>query len=228
FVDPSGLNKWIVEVRDETPFDWDLWRQQMFGWGINTNVGTRDPIGIDPVGGRDREVTAEDKLPFNSCAEFVNYLAGLATSVVKDVENRNLKGKALRAATTKLGIQLMSTAYFEYDKHSKSNGYAGFKDNLVKSGEGTPGGAQGANVYGHLLGFAGAYLNEVGGGVIALFANEYDNFQVLWGNNKQAPSEVAGNAAGTAAGQHMWNYISGRSSKEEYRLKNSLTSELCK
>lgn len=140
----------------------------------------------------------------------------------------NQKNGGGKSKAKTLGNNLMYTAYFEYDRHSKTNGYTGFKDKLVNAGA-EDGNAQGANVYGHILFFAGAYLDgsNIATAILAWGANEYDHGQIITGNNKQAPSEAAGNSAGTEVGKHIWNYLTGTTPQEIDRLKKSLTSELC-
>jgi hypothetical protein len=59
--------------------------------------------------------------------------------------------------TAILGLGMMHTAYNEYDRHIH-NGFAGFKSELTDAGVGTPSGAQGAGVYGHILFSGGSWL----------------------------------------------------------------------
>lgn len=121
---------------------------------------------------------------------------------------------------------MIYTAQFEYDRHI-NNRADGFKDVLVKAGEGQPGGAQGSGVYGHVLGQAGAFLDGTIGRFVGSAAVMKDYVDYLR-RNPQAPSEIAGNLAGRAVGGHMWNYLSGKTPREIDRLKNSLKDVLCK
>jgi hypothetical protein len=162
-------------------------------------------------------------LPFDSCSEFVNYLVGLATEALKSVQDPTMLelGNASFVAEN-LGASMMHTARFQYERHIH-NRFDGFKSLLVD-----PGG-QGAGVYGHILGVGGATLLGGLGGFLIVQGNSLkDRYQASSGTDGgQGPAEKAGNEAGIAVGNHMWNFISGRTPREVDRLRNSLTSELC-
>jgi len=103
------------------------------------------------------------------------------------------------------------------------------KSELVEAGEGTPSGAQGAGVYGHILFSGGSWLAGKGSpvGYYANVANEIkDRGQGLFGSD-QYSSEIAGNQAGRAVGRHLWNYLSGSKPINENALRKDLTSVLC-
>jgi RHS repeat-associated protein len=154
------------------------------------------------------------KLPFNSCAEFVDFLVKEAVAAFYDQPfNRDSKAK-------QLGVHLMDLAFNGYDRHI-NNKADGFKDELT-----VPGG-QGAGVYGHILGQGGAKLGGLLSNAVGGLADAYDTAQWLWGN-EQAPAEMAGNLAGWAVGRHIYNFLTGKTPSEPERLRNSLTSELCK
>ncbi len=89
--------------------------------------------------------TPQDPLPFKNCAEFVDYLAGLAADALKNVTDprMTMRGNAAFVAGN-LGVAMMSTTFFGYERHI-NNKAEGFKDKLVAGG-------QGAGVYGHILG----------------------------------------------------------------------------
>lgn len=110
---------------------------------------------------------------------------------------------------------MMDTAYKRYADHI-NNGFEGFKDNLVSSG-------QGAGVYGHILMSAGAYLADRP--VMSMAAIVSDSVQLSLGR-PQAKEEVEGDFKGVGVGKHMWNYLSGNGDKDE--LKKSITNDLCK
>jgi RHS repeat-associated protein len=222
YVDPSGLLLAIPQYECHTVIRFDRPERvcEFVGYSyVNIGSGPPNPTSggeefPSGVGGS----TVEDKLPFNSCAEFVDYLVGLAVKMGQKAAGAKSKAKTL-------GKGLMYTAYFEYDRHSK-NGYEGFKGGLVNAGA-EVNNPQGGNVYAHILAFAGAYLDSSNAltylGSVA--ANQYDHGQIITGNNPQAPSEVAGNAAGTSVGTHIWNFLKGNGSEAD--LKTSITSELC-
>lgn len=88
---------------------------------------------------------AQDKLPFNDCSEFVDWLAGLAN----DTAQRNSRLNMLGAAAG-LGARMMYIARFQYDSYS-TNGFSGFRDELTRGG-------QNRGVYTHVIGNAGAVL----------------------------------------------------------------------
>lgn len=132
-----------------------------------------------------------------------------------------------------VGTAMMSTAYFGYETHIH-NGYGGFKDELTSAGKGTPAGEQGAGVYGHIFFAGGATIFAQGNsaGYAAYAANKGKDWVQAatgwFGGGDQYASERAGNIAGKAVGQHMWNFISGKTPRDPQRLRNSLTKELCK
>lgn len=177
------------------------------GRGPNIDVG----VGANPNNSDD-----PPPLPFNSCSEFVDWLIGQAKSNTANIINK-------KSRASWLGTNLMTLAYFGYDRHI-NNGYDGFKGILTAPGTGTEEGAQGAGVYGHILGMSGAYLTETIGGVIGTVNSLIDRTQGFFGK-AQSPAEIAGNAAGTAVGKHIWNFINGNGNEDD--LKKSLTSELC-
>jgi hypothetical protein len=102
-----------------------------------------------------------------------------------------------------------------------NNKAEGFKDILTVPGR------QGAGVYGHVLGQGGATLGGLATIVIGGLADAYDHGQRVMGS-AQGPAETAGNVAGWAVGQHIYNFLSGKTPSNPDRLRNSLTSELCK
>ncbi|MGI8838849.1 MAG: hypothetical protein ACR2H4_19745 [Pyrinomonadaceae bacterium] len=114
----------------------------------------------------------------------------------------------------------MDLAFNGYDRHAK-NKFSGFKDELT-----SPGG-QGAGVYGHVLGQGGATLGGLATMVIGGLADAFDTAQRVWGT-PQSPAEMAGNRAGWAPGTHIYNFLTGKTPSDPERLRNSLTSELCK
>jgi hypothetical protein len=241
FIDPSGLQMRYYEVNaglscvlDDRDGKFHCIENIYRYWYDDGTGYGGDSRGIDSSGGGGRvgRETADDKLPFNNCAQFVDYLAGLATGILNSSINGRKTGLNIADATAVLGAEMMKTAQFSKPSYM-SNGYDGMKDDLVRWGGGGgkyskgSDGPQGAGAYGHVMAYAGAYLNGVLGTIAGMVNYQYDNIQVLAGNNKQAPSEVAGDNAGWEVGKHMWNYIRGGKKSEEYRLKNSLTSELC-
>jgi hypothetical protein len=121
---------------------------------------------------------------------------------------------------------MIRLAQFGYERHIH-NKADGFRDELVKAGLGQPGGEQGPGVYGHILGQAGAFLVGLLGPFIGGVAVMKDYVDYLRGN-PQAPSEIRGNVAGQAVGEHIWNFLSGNTPRELERLKNSLRDVLCK
>jgi hypothetical protein len=118
-----------------------------------------------------------------------------------------------------LGIHFMDLAISAYDRHI-NNGAEGFKPALTGPGR------QGAGVYGHVLGQGGAKLGGVTTMVIGGLADAIDTAQRVWGV-EQAPAEMAGNLAGWAVGGHIMNFLTGKTSSEPDRLRNSLLKELC-
>jgi hypothetical protein len=190
-------------------------------WGYAFSSTSRDSY-TSPVNDGEIQIggggTLTDKLPFNSCREFANWIAEWISIPPFGV------GRTRRDRATLAGMDLMSFALDRYEDHI-NNGFAGFKPELVNAGVGTARGEQGAGVYGHLLGQAGAYLyGGISGNAIAYGADIYDRVQGFFGD-EQSPSEIAGNAAGTVVGRFLWSYLKGDLNKNG--LKNKLTSELC-
>ena len=180
---------------------------QWAGWTL-TNRGIGEPY-----------IQQDDPLPFNSCAEFVDWLVRFAESKPFGIQDKHSRAKAT-------GLALMDLAFNGYGRHI-NNGFAGFKAELVNPGEGTEEGPQGAGVYGHILGMGGAYLAGVmTGGRIAGWGNSaIDHLQNSVIGKAQGPAEVAGNKVGTKAGTHIWNLIRGNGTSTN--LRESLTSDLC-
>jgi RHS repeat-associated protein len=168
--------------------------------------------------------SVQDRLPFNSCAEFVNWFSQLATDAVirMGVQRNNINFSAKG-----YGMALAAIAYYGYASHI-NNGFTGFKGELVNAGEGTPAGRQGAGVYGHILFSSGAELIARAGfaeGVAAYQGNRLKDWgQALFGSS-QYQSERAGNIAGKAVGDQLWQYFGGKMSQSE--LNNNLSGILC-
>jgi hypothetical protein len=166
----------------------------------------------------------QDTLPFNTCDEFVNWFSALATDAVilMGVQRRNVNFSAKG-----FGMALAAIAYYGYERHIH-NGFAGFRGELVNAGEGTPAGRQGAGVYGHILFSSGAELVARAGfaeGAAAYQANRLKDWgQALFGSS-QYQSERAGNIAGKAVGNQLWQYFGGKMSQGE--LSNDLRGILC-
>jgi RHS repeat-associated protein len=169
----------------------------------------------------------KDALPFDNCNQFVDYLAGLAADSLKNITDSSAEYTSnAGAAASGLGRRMIRLAQFGYERHIH-NKADGFRDELVKAGLGQPGGEQGPGVYGHILGQAGAFLDGLLGPFIGGVAVMKDYVDYLRGN-PQAPSEIRGNVAGQAVGEHIWNFLSGNTPRELERLKNSLRDVLCK
>ena len=230
FVDPSGL------VFCDASYGWGVCSQLMWGSGGMLTISTRfrgDPDGehirissnayfTPNFGGytpRIRTLLTDEPLPFKNCGEFVDWLVKTAESRPYNIHDVHNRAKAL-------GAGLMNLAFFGYDRHNH-NGYDGFKPGLVEPGDGTPEGEQGADVYAHVMGMAGAYLTGVmtGGRVVGWISSGVDHFQNSVKGNAQGPAEVAGNVAGTRAGGHIWNFIRGDGNGDN--LRKSLTEDLC-
>jgi hypothetical protein len=122
-----------------------------------------------------------------------------------------------------VGMNMMKTARFEYDRHI-NNGADGFRNELTK-------GNQGAGVYGHIFGIAGAKLFGLSGGIVVagqMAKDLYDYYRAAPQDRDTNRAELSGNAAGAQVGKHMWNFMSGATPRDPQRLKNSLMKELCK
>lgn len=88
-----------------------------------------------------------------------------------------MKDRNLQYWVKGFGTGLAAVAYYGHNQHIH-NGYAGFKGDLVSAGAGTPAGAQGAGVYGHILFNSGVELIARAGfaeGVAAYHANRFKN-----------------------------------------------------
>jgi YD repeat-containing protein len=209
--DESGSGKWhpvygTVTVGSRTAELFRLFRFQQRG------VKGFGPLKKDPRLQHPHE--ADGNLPFNNCAEFVDFLVKEAVAAFYDQPyDRHSKANLL-------GVHLMDLAFFGYDRHH-NNKADGFKPELT-----VPGG-QGPGVYGHILGQGGAKLGGLATNAIGGLADAYDTAQRLFGN-EQAPAEMAGNLAGWAVGRHINNFLLGKTPSEPNRLRKSLTSELCK
>ena len=201
--------------------------------------GSRGPVADDHRGGIGSPHLApqdtdgpQERLPFNTCAEFVDYLVAYATKALNLVVESQTVNNLPQVATT-VGTGMMSTAYFGYETHIH-NGYDGFKDELTSAGRGTAAGEQGAGVYGHIFFAGGAWIFAKGNpaGYAAYIANSgKDWLQAAtgwFGGGSQYASERAGNIAARPVGLHMWNFISGTTPRDPQRLRNSLTKELCR
>lgn len=116
-----------------------------------------------------------------------------------------------------LGAGMMAMAFMGYERHIH-NGSDGFRSELIAGG-------QGAGVYGHILGMAGAFLNGFAGMAVGVHSAAFDRLQKLWGT-KQGAAEVAGNEAGLKVGRRMWNFING-TSRDKDKLTADLKSILC-
>jgi hypothetical protein len=166
----------------------------------------------------------QDRLPFNTCDEFVNWFSALATDEVIRV---GMQRSNVSFSAKAYGMALASIAYYGYERHIH-NGFAGFKGALVNAGEGTEAGAQGAGVYGHILFSSGAQLIARAGfaeGAAAYQANRLKDWgQALFGSS-QYQSERAGNIAGKAVGDQLWQYFGGKMSQGEF--SNNLRGILC-
>jgi RHS repeat-associated protein len=166
----------------------------------------------------------EDRLPFNTCDEFVNWLSELTTQseILMGVRHSNVNFSAKG-----FGTALAATAYYGYEKHIH-NDFEGFKGELVNAGDGTKEGKQGAGVYGHILFSSGAELVAKAGfaeGAAAYHANRLKDWgQALFGSS-QYQSERAGNIAGKAVGDQLWKFFGGKMSQSE--LINGLRGILC-
>lgn len=169
----------------------------------------------------------QDKLPFNSCEEFVNWLSDLVAKVMSAASgNPHTAVLRQRNAAILLGHGLAEIAYFNYDRYIK-NEYEGFKDELVDAGEGSPEGKQGAGVYGHVLFGAGETLagkvDPVG--LVAFHANRFKDWAQAARGSSQYASERAGNIAGQKVGNLIWEYMGHKRSQSE--LTSSLKGVLC-
>ena len=228
YVDPSGLNAVYYvcyDVNDRGPSDPDNpvvpGRTTTVCWFFPSSGGSSPWDTPDPTGGDDFPSAGggDEPLPFNTCEEFVGFLINVSMSTYKNANGN-------KAATVKsLGAGLMDLAYSGYQRHI-NNGFAGFKDVLVVPG------SQGAGVYGHILGMAGAQLYGAVGVAIGTANSIIDRAQNLWGKaDGQGPAEVAGNLAGTAVGNILWNWIGSRqkgTNKSMYDLEQKLKEEMCK
>ena len=147
-------------------------------------------------------------LPFDSCAEFATWLAGIATDALL---TGHVKGYGQRLTARLWGSDLAKLAYSGYERHIH-NAFEGFKPELVSAGENSPQGPQGAGVYGHLLFSSGMRLIQNSGdpgGAAAYHLNRFKDWAQAWSGNSQYPSERAGNIAGRAVGDALWNYLGG-------------------
>ncbi len=114
----------------------------------------------------------------------------------------------------------MDLAHTHYERHIH-NRADGFKPELTEAG------GQGAGVYGHVFFQGGAKHGGIATNVIGGLVDAYDFAQWASRRYPQAPAEMAGNRAGWAVGQHLYNFLTGKTPSEPERLRNSLTSELC-
>ena len=115
------------------------------------------------------------RLPFNSCEEFVRWLGNLTTGALL---NGHIKKYSERLTARVFGSDLAEIAYFQYDRHI-NNGFAGFRPELVNAGQDTPQGPQGAGVYGHILLNAGLRLIEQSGdpgGAVGFHMNRFKDW----------------------------------------------------
>jgi hypothetical protein len=95
----------------------------------------------------------EGDLPFNNCAEFVDFLVREAVASFYDQPfNRDSKAKVL-------AVHLMDLAYGQYERHIH-NRADGFKRELTEAG------GQGAGVYRHVFFQGGAKLGGIATNVI--------------------------------------------------------------
>jgi hypothetical protein len=95
----------------------------------------------------------QDRLPFNTCDEFVNWFLELATDWVTRmrVQRSNVEYSAKG-----FGMALAAIAYYGYAGHI-NNGLTGFRGELVNAGRDT-GWQAGAGVNRHILFSSGAEL----------------------------------------------------------------------
>jgi RHS repeat-associated protein len=225
FVDPSGLNLESMTCYTYGHFTrWDFsdgrsvtilnsTTTRCYGGGGSGGGGGGDIAGGGAAPGQDDN----KPLPFESCDQFVSFLLDLATEAVKDLPE---KGVIHAPEAGALGKRMMSLAFFGYERHI-SNGYAGFKPELVANG-------QNGGVYGHILGIGGAYLAGPIGWVAGASSDLFDNVQKLWGT-QQGAAEVKGNEAGLKVGHLIERFIhNGSTPRDRDRLSNNIRAELCK
>jgi RHS repeat-associated protein len=223
FVGPSGLNmvaytschQRIRIAYVDGQFD-SAWLEEV----CETSYGWVDDVDIS--GGF---VVDDSPLPFNNCDEFVSFLLDVSSKTLRNsgwskergYHNKNAAGKSL-------GAGLMDLSYFGYQRHI-DNGSAGFKEILTGPGK------QGPGVYGHVLGMAGTSLYGLVGAAIGTANSVVDRVQNFYGKaDGQGPAEVAGNAAGTAVGNHIWNWLATKDPlafKNKDDLWKNLKGELC-
>ena len=177
----------------------------------------RDPVPTDPEPEPEPE-PQEERLPFETCEEFVNYLVNQATGALQNVVDGLTVNNHSQVAQA-LGAGMMHTAFFGYERHINNgaerfaNGTDGFRRELTANG-------QNGGVFGHVLGIGGAVLAGTIGMAVGVHSMAFDNLQRLWGT-QQGAAEVAGNRAGLAVGRRMRDFINGTN-----RNRDSLTNDL--
>jgi YD repeat-containing protein len=167
----------------------------------------------------------QERLPFNSCEEFVNWLVDSAGTARRWMANGRHRSAFIAARI--YGSDLAEIAYFGYERHIH-NDFEGFKSELVDAGAGSPEGRQGAGVYGHILFSAGTMLIQKSGdpgGWVAHQGNSLKDWYQAYRGSSQYQSERAGNIAGRAVGAHLWNAL--RNNLNRGQLTNNIRRELC-
>ncbi|MGI8838873.1 MAG: RHS repeat domain-containing protein [Pyrinomonadaceae bacterium] len=233
FTDPSGLLNWPLPmgpppstVTIPISFDSPISNLPPGMMASLIGSGMRRPNPINDAGPPETTQnptpapTSQDRLPFNSCEQFVNWLSDLATGVLIQA---HLSGAPHNSTAKSFGASLINIAYFGYESHIH-NGDAGFKSELVDAGKGSPEGRQGSGVYGHIFFGAGATLYGRADpvGWAAYHANRLKDWAQ---GNSQYSSERAGNIAGKAVGNYLWDYLRGKGSQAD--LSNQLKGILC-
>jgi len=193
----------------------------MFGADTNQALAVINPTFLNQGQGGQKPSNA---LPFDSCEQFVKWLARDATQALL---SGHINGYPTRFTLRIYGSDLAELAYSGYERHIH-NGYEGFKPELVDAGEGSPEGKQGAGVYGHLLSAGVRIIQGSGdpGGAAAYHANRAKDWLQAWSGSSQYPSERAGNIAGRAVGDAILNYFGGKPSEGE--LIDQLKGILCR
>lgn len=233
FVDPSGLDGITIDTGppvivtgtiDSPARGGTLSSLAALIGGGGTVLDESSPTdgGGDGGGGVGGPQNPPKQDKFKDCADFVNYLVSLAKNLEIPASSGTRHQTPTQQAATKLGIRMMGEA-FDYKYIASS--IEGFKQELTQYG-------QNAGAHGHVLLQAGGILEQWGSGAIISGAFRISDHIQRHGSpdpkrNAEALSEIAGNAAGRRVGQHMSNFIFGTTPREEQRLRNSLTSELC-